>query len=127
MGRIVVFSKWDELPLGTNCRFLEFGTNCRLGRIVAQPSRRQQDKNVSFRRPVQGSNKTGTFCELKMKFIATLKFRCQIGCLQLFGTLAYQLDIYSTTPSLRKKSLQSLFIVTSNHIAGKNDECKAQT
>ena len=37
MGRIVAFSKWDELTLGTNCRFLEFGTNCRLGRIVAQP------------------------------------------------------------------------------------------
>ena len=35
MGRIVAFSKWDELTLGTNCRFLEFGTNCRLGRIVA--------------------------------------------------------------------------------------------
>ena len=32
-----LFSKWDELTLGTNCRFLEFGTNCRLGRIVAQP------------------------------------------------------------------------------------------
>ena len=38
MGRIVAFSKWDELTLGTNCRFLEFGTNCRLGRIVAQPN-----------------------------------------------------------------------------------------
>ena len=37
MGRIVAFSKWDELTLGTNCRFLKFGTNCRLGRIVAQP------------------------------------------------------------------------------------------
>ena len=35
MGRIVAFSKWDELTLGTNCRFLVFGTNCRLGRIVA--------------------------------------------------------------------------------------------
>ena len=35
MGRIVAFSKWDELTLGTNCRFLEFVTNCRLGRIVA--------------------------------------------------------------------------------------------
>ena len=35
MGRIVAFSKWDELTLGTNCRFLEFGMNCRLGRIVA--------------------------------------------------------------------------------------------
>ena len=35
MGRIVAFSKWDELTLGTNCSFLEFGTNCRLGRIVA--------------------------------------------------------------------------------------------
>ena len=35
MGRIVAFSKWDELTLGTNCRFLEFGTNCHLGRIVA--------------------------------------------------------------------------------------------
>ena len=29
MGRIVAFSKWDELTLGTNCRFLEFGANCR--------------------------------------------------------------------------------------------------
>ena len=37
MGRIVIFSKWHQLTLGTNCRFLEFGTNCRLGRIVAQP------------------------------------------------------------------------------------------
>ena len=36
MGRIVAFSKRDELTLGTNCRFLEFGTNCRLRRIVAQ-------------------------------------------------------------------------------------------
>ena len=35
LGRSVDFSKWDELPLGTNCRFLEFGTNNRLGRIVA--------------------------------------------------------------------------------------------
>ena len=35
LGRIVAFWKWDELSLGTNCRFLEFGTNCRLGRIVA--------------------------------------------------------------------------------------------
>ena len=35
MGRIVAFSKWDELTLWANCRFLEFGTNCRLGRIVA--------------------------------------------------------------------------------------------
>ena len=37
MGRIVVFLKWDELSFGTNCRFFEFGMNCRLGRIVAQP------------------------------------------------------------------------------------------
>ena len=29
MERIVAFSKWDELPIGTNCRFLELGTNCR--------------------------------------------------------------------------------------------------
>ena len=47
MGGIVAFSKWDELTLGTNCRFfwnlgrivawdeLSLGTNCRLGRIVA--------------------------------------------------------------------------------------------
>ena len=41
MGRIVAFSKWDELTLGTNCRFLEFVTNCRLGRIVAQPSQKR--------------------------------------------------------------------------------------
>ena len=62
MGRIVSFSKWDELTLGTNWRLgrivafwnlgrivawdelslfgiwdeLSLGTNCRLGRIVAQ-------------------------------------------------------------------------------------------
>ena len=35
LGRVVAFSKWYELTLGTNCRFLEFGTNCRLWRIVA--------------------------------------------------------------------------------------------
>ena len=32
------FNNWDELsPFqnGTNCRFVEFGTNCRLERIVA--------------------------------------------------------------------------------------------
>ena len=32
MRRIVA---WDGLSLGTNCRFLEFGTYCCLGRIVA--------------------------------------------------------------------------------------------
>ena len=29
MGRIVAFSKWDELSLGTNWPFFEFGTNYR--------------------------------------------------------------------------------------------------
>ena len=43
MGRIVAFSKWDELTLGTNWSpfgiwdELSLGTNCRLGLIVAQP------------------------------------------------------------------------------------------
>ena len=31
MGRI---DAWDKLKLGMNYRFLEFGTNCRLGRIA---------------------------------------------------------------------------------------------
>ena len=55
LGRIVAFSKWDELSLGTNCclgrivawdelslfgiwdelSLFQNGTNCRLGRIVA--------------------------------------------------------------------------------------------
>ena len=30
-----LFEIWDELSLRTNRRFLKFGTNCRLGRIVA--------------------------------------------------------------------------------------------
>ena len=34
LGRIVAFYKWDELSPFQN------GTNCRLGRIVAQPTKR---------------------------------------------------------------------------------------
>ena len=41
MGRIVA---WDELSLGTHCRFLEFGTNLRLGRIVALRKKSPQNR-----------------------------------------------------------------------------------
>ena len=49
MGRIGAFSKWDELPVGTNCRFF-----CNLGRTFAwdESSRgtncHPTDKNLSI-------------------------------------------------------------------------------
>ena len=33
--RIPALNNWDELTLATKCRFFEFGTSCRLGRIAA--------------------------------------------------------------------------------------------
>ena len=71
MGRIVAFSKWDELTPGTNCCSLELGTNCRWGRIVAwdelSPNRKFVVTEVCTKRESdynQAKGKCNT-CDLK--------------------------------------------------------------